>query len=193
MLRVFNKDGEPEIVSNQRGLGIRTHEEVMTQYGYSHSVIKNIEVPAGEYALLTLEIPVDTVHHSEFRILSAYNSPVESAILPNYTGSLPTVVSQLPAWNAYGAYINNDVLSVINYRGTQATNPLDVIPDETICPEFGVVRATTGVGVRLSTSDSLISVKGRYYPSGIHCAWVHNIGSEIAYISYQYGWHEYEE
>lgn len=179
-------------VSQGIGLGIRQHNDVMIAFGYSRKVTKRITLQAGEYACITLTIPDGLNHHAEYRNVSVYNSPCDVAIVPNYLGTLPAVVEQLTAWDQRGATIDVNVKSVFEYRGTQTTNPIDITPDETNAIDSGTLRATESQGVRSASSETEEAIKGRYYYSGTHVVWVHNIGTTPAYIQYEYGWHEFE-
>lgn len=191
-ISTLDENGDSKFISNGTGLGVKQHDQVMLQYGYTNKVQKkSIEIPSGDYACITLEVPSGLNHHAEFRVISAYNSECEFALVPNYTGTLPAIVQTLTVWNEQGPTINNSALSVFAYRGVQSANPIDFVPTDQTTPEYMVLRATSGQGIRVASSDGDASVQGRYYYPGIHVVRIKNTGSADAVFDYTYQWHEF--
>jgi hypothetical protein len=189
-LMVVGGDGEPYPVTQEAGLGIREHDDVMLAAGYSRTAHIDFQLNAGQFAVVVLTLPADIeMHHAESRSVHAFNSPVDVKIVPNWTGALPAVVSTLAAFNQKGAYYDPNVKSVLTFRGTNiAVNPINPTLLQVI--DHVILRATTGQGVRVSSEDEFASVTGRFYYEGKHVALFQNIGSAVADISYRYNWHE---
>lgn len=193
MLRVFGKDGKPWEVTQGKGLGIREHDDVMLSFGYSHKVTKIETLSAGEFLVITLEVPSDLNHHAENRFLEAYNGILEVKIIADLLESeLPAVVSQIPAFNQIGPVLNPDVKSIFSYRGIHATNPITGTVDDDTTVDQIHLHGETGRGFRSAGASSSSDVQGRYYKEGIHTVLVENVSNADVEFTYIYKWHEFE-
>ena len=190
-LMTIGQTGEPTLVSQGTGIGIRQHDDVMLSYGYSRVAHIDIQLDAGEFALIVLEIPAGLKHHAESRLIEAFNSPVDVKVIPNWEGALPAVVSTLSAFNQKYATYDPDVKSIFKFRGTNiVVDPIAPSDDQII--DHVILRAVAGQGQRASSKDQFASVTGRYYDEGFHVLLLENIGNATADIMYLYNWHEFE-
>lgn len=195
-ISAVGQDGELESISNGKGLGVRQHDDVMLSYGYSRKVTKKFSLNNGDYAVISLRVPDGLVHHAESRFVQAYNSSVNfKIVIGKVIGDLPAVVDTLPVFNQKYAVLDPSTQSIVEYRGTSATNPIGTVDENNTIDEIDIY-ATTGQGVRVSTADAFASVKGRYYDGvgseRIITALFQNIGSAQAEIIFIYDWHEFE-
>jgi len=184
-------DGEAHEEKRGTGLSIRQHDDVMLASGYSRVTHYDFSLDAGEFAIIVLDMGSAKSHHAESRTVSTYNSDIDVKVIPNYVGGgVPAVVSAMRAFNQKGGYYDPDVDSVFTFRGTNiAVNPL-TIGDTTIIDHI-TLRADTGKGNIASSKDLFASVTGRYYYEGQHVALFENTGAGVAYVTYQYNWHEF--
>ena len=94
-ISTIGQDGESKPVSQGKGIGVRQHDDVMLSFGYSHKITKIVEIPAGQFAVVTLTIPVGLNHHVEGRYLESYNGILKvNVTLGLSEGNLPAVVDK---------------------------------------------------------------------------------------------------
>lgn len=189
---VEGKGGEQIAVQQGVGLGVRQHDDVMLSWGYSHKVTKIVEIPAGDFVVISLTVPSGLSHHAEARIVGAYNGILETRVILGLTpAQLPAVVEQLPAFNEKGPYRNDNVQSIFEYRGIHTSDPLNGLYDEQNSIDQIHLHATTGQGVNIGGVNTTSNVSGRYYEEGTYVFLAENVSNATVELTYIYSWHEF--
>lgn len=193
VLRVIGKGGIPEYVSNSFGLGIRQHDDVMLAWGYSRQITKIVEIPSNNWVVVSLTVPSGVTHHAESRFLEAYNGILEATVVIGLDKDteVPVVVEQIPAFNQLGPTLDPDVLSVFEYRGVHASNPITGTINDSTTVDNIHLHATTGQGSKQAGESSSSDVRGRHYKPGFYTVLVHNTSNATVELTYIYKWHEY--
>lgn len=188
IIEVIDRNGEPVLASRGKGIGIKQHDDVMLEYGYSKKTWLSKTIPVGQSLVIKITVPVGIQHHAESRILETKDSDLKVKILIDAVdGEFQSVVSQLP---------------VVNNREDSPVNQLTIFEDcGTILtanvPSTGVLQAdfpiwvSAGVPASVSPAHSA-SLKGRYSSSGLKALIITNLGADPTEIYYQYDYHEFE-
>lgn len=191
-LTTLNKYGEYAPVSEGFGLGIREHDDVMLEYGYSRVTTKRFTIPAGYYSAITLTVPENLYHHAENRLVSTYNGDLELSIVIGKTAvDMVGTPSRMVAFNEVGPVVDSNVQSLFDYYAPASTIRVGGTVDETNSMIPTVLRASTGQGNRASSKDQFSELSGRTYLAGFYVVNMHNPTNADIEVEYTYAWHEY--
>lgn len=195
-LMVVGQDGVNEIVSNGMGLGIKQHDDVMLQYGYSRSTRVSKTIPSGEFLIIRLDInePTNLQHHVEDRFVSTYDSSVNFKVVEvSNDGEFPASPIPMIIRNKNGVAVETPGVNVkaeFNTYAVQATNPITLNDANTV--DDLNIYASAGQGNQASTEGAFASAKGRHYDvNKTYAVIFENIGLTDTFLQYIYDWHEY--
>lgn len=191
-IQLYTQDGDDvHEVGRGTGISIRQHDDVMLSKGYSNKVTQIVDIPAGDFLVITLETDGTFSHHAEQRFVESYNGILEVKVITGLVEvDLPTSEGQIPAFNQKTAALNPDVKSIFKYRGIHSSNPITGTVDDNNTMDQFHLHAVSGNARQAGEADSS-SVQGRYYNNGLWTVLVHNSSNTTVEFTYIYSWHEF--
>lgn len=192
MLTIWGKGGKQYQVNHGIGLGIRQHDDVMLAWGYSRNTRHEMNLTAGQFMVIRLNVNTVKLHHAEDRILSTEKGSVRVKVydVTGNEGSFPasptamTIFNQNPPQQETGGV---DCQAEFFSYPAQASDPFAGLTPIDNVPLW----VPSGGGPVSPSPDTFPSVKGRHYQSDrVYALVVENINGSETDVYYQYAWHE---